>query len=342
MKRVLIAQTSFLGDLVLTTPLFFELRRRFPKAEIAALVTPRGAPLLEGHPAIDRVLTDDKRGNDRGVAGLLRTARRLRLEGFDTALAVHRSLRTALCLWLAGIPRRYGFRESPGRFLYTETARRDPSRHDVERNLCLLRVFGIEPEECERRLGLGLTEEAVRRAEVLLGEVAPGPGPLCGIAPGSVWATKRWIPEGFAAVARGLARDHGARVVVLGGAEDRELAERIVSASAGAAKSLAGRTDLPTLAAIVSRLDLLVSNDSAPLHLASAFGVPRVAVFCATSPSQGFGPWGGRAVVVERDLDCRPCGRHGGPTCPRGTFDCIELVSEREVLAAASSLLGPP
>jgi heptosyltransferase-2 len=339
MKNVLIVQTSFLGDLVLTTPVFYEVRRRFPEARITVLATPRSAPILAGHTAVDRVLADDKRGIDGGVLGFLRTARRLRAEKFDTVLSIHRSFRTALCLAAARIPRRIGFEDSRGWFLFTETVRRDRDRHDVERNLSILRALGVEPESCGRRLGLGMTPEAARIAEELLADV-PGEGPLFGIAPGSVWATKRWHADGFAQVAKSLAMRRGARVVLLGGPEDREVAETIVARSGGVASSLVGRTDLPTLVALVARLDLLVTNDSAPLHIASALDVPRVAIFCATSPSQGFGPWGGRSIVVERDLECRPCARHGGRACPRGTYDCIELVRDVDVLRAVEGVLG--
>jgi heptosyltransferase-2 len=103
--------------------------------------------------------------------------------------------------------------------------------------------------------------------------------------------------------------------------------------------NLAGRTDLATLVAVIARLDLLVGNDSAPMHVAAARGVPVVAVFCATTPGLGFGPWGADSRVVESDLACRPCGRHGGRSCPRGTEDCRHLVRAQTVLAAARRCL---
>ena len=103
---------------------------------------------------------------------------------------------------------------------------------------------------------------------------------------------------------------------------------------------LAGRTDLATLVAVVDRMALLVANDSAPMHIACARGVPVVGVFCATTPALGYGPWGPRAAVVEADLACRPCARHGGRRCPRGTEDCMRLVAPAAVLAAARAALG--
>src|SRR5713101_3716576 len=135
--RLLVAQTGFLGAVVLTTPLIAELRRRLAPASLTVLTTPQARPLLEQHPHVDRVLTDAKRAEGRGILGLWRTAQRVRQERFSLAVAPHKSLRTALLLTLAGIPQRIGFRQSPGWFLYHRTAARDIQRHEIERIVCL-------------------------------------------------------------------------------------------------------------------------------------------------------------------------------------------------------------
>jgi lipopolysaccharide heptosyltransferase II len=332
---LLVAQTSFLGDVVLTTPLLAGLRRAVSPRRLAVLVRPEAAPLLTGHPDVDEVLVDDKRGRDRGLVGLVRTARRLRRERFEVAVSPHRSLRTALVLAGARIPRRVGFRESRGALLYHERVPRDRRRHDVERNLGLLEPFGGSASG-PFALRLPVAPDAAARAAALL---PSGHGPLVGVAPGSVWATKRWTLEGFAAAVAALGAE-GARCVVLGAPEDVPLAEAIRARSGGRAVVLAGRTDLATLVAVIDRLSLLIANDSAPMHIACARGVPVVAVFCATTPALGYGPWGPRTAVVEADLACRPCGRHGGRRCPRGTEDCMRLVSPAAVLAAARSVLA--
>jgi len=331
---VLVAQTSFLGDVVLTTPLVTALRRRLTPRRLAVLVRPDAAPLLAGHPDVDEVLIDDKRGRDRGILGVLRAARRLRRERFDVVVSPHRSLRTALVLAAARIPRRVGFRGRPGAFLYHQRVHRDRSRHDVDRNLALTAPFGgpVGPPA----LAVPVAPEAAARAAAL---VPSGSGPLVGIAPGSVWPTKRWTPAGFAAVIAGLAGD-GARCVLLGSPTEAALAEGIERRSGGRATVLAGKTDLATLVAVIDRLALLVANDSAPMHLACARDVPVVAIFCATTPALGYGPYGARTTVVEADLACRPCARHGARRCPRGTEDCMRLVDPEVVLAAARAALA--
>jgi heptosyltransferase-2 len=334
---LLVVQTSFLGDVVLTTPLLSALRRAVRPRRLAALVRPEATPLVTGHPDVDAVLVDDKRGRDRGLRGLLAVARRLRREAFDIVVSPHRSLRTALVLAAARVPRRVGFRQSRGAFLYHQRVPRDPRRHDVERNLALAVPFGA-PAGDVPALHVPVLPEAAARAAALL---PAGGGPLVGIAPGSVWATKRWTVDGFAAVIAALHAD-GARCVVLGAPDEVPLAEGIGRASGGRATVLAGRTDLATLVGVVDRLAVLVANDSAPMHVACARGVPVVAVFCATTPALGYGPYGGRATVVEADLACRPCARHGGRRCPRGTDDCMRLVPSAAVVAAARDALAGP
>jgi heptosyltransferase-2 len=235
----------------------------------------------------------------------------------------------------ASIPRRVGFADSRGAALFHERVPRDRSRHDVERNLALAAPFG--GVAASPRLYLPVQHEAAARAAALL----PEGGPLVGLAPGSVWATKRWDPAGFASVLRTF-RDQGARVVVLGAPDERAVAEDVVRRAGGGATVLAGRTDIATLVAVIDRLAVLVANDSAPMHVACARDVPVVAVFCATTTTLGYGPWGARSRVVEADLACRPCGRHGGRRCPRATVDCMRLVRAEAVIAAARALLAMP
>src|SRR3989442_9898863 len=138
---LLVVQTSFLGDVVLPTPLVSALRRRLAPRRLALLVRPDAVPLVAGHPDVDQVLVDDKRGADRGALGWLRTARRLRAERFEVAVSPHRSLRTALVLAAAGPPRPAGFRESPRARLFPPSLPRERWRHDVERHLALLATF---------------------------------------------------------------------------------------------------------------------------------------------------------------------------------------------------------
>ena len=333
-ERILLVQTAFLGDVILTTPLLAALRRHRPDAEITMMVTPTAATLVGAHPALDTVLIDDKRGDGRGVRGLVRLMRILRARRFTIAIAAQKSMRTAIALRAAGIPRRIGFATAPGAVLYTDRVPRPRALHDRDRLLGLLAPLGIttfDPSVVRPRIAL---DDATRaRAQDLLAPHVAAGRPLAAICPGSAWRTKRWPAPSFGALVRALDAD-GYRCLLLGGPDERALTAAVQAASGGRAIDLGGGTDLPLFAAVLGTAAVAVTNDSAPMHVAAAVDVPQVAIFCATVPGQGYGPLGRRAVVVERDLACRPCGRHGGAHCPRGTDDCMELVTVDEVRAA--------
>lgn len=340
-SHLAVAQTSFLGDVILTTPLLGALRKILRPGRLSVVVRPEAIPLVAHHPCVDGVVVDDKRGEDRGITGLGRIAHRLRRERIDVVVAPHRSARTALVLALAGIPHRVGFAECPAAPLYHTRVRRHRSRHDVERNLGLVLAFGEPPRAYVEAPCLVPGAQAEERARSLLASLGiDDRRPLYGVCPGSVWPTKRWHVDGYAAVARALRARGDATVLLLGGAEDRPIADAIQRSTGDAAIDLVGRTDLGTFVAVVARLRAMISNDSAPMHVAAACSVPVIVVFCATTPAQGYGPYGTEAEVVQADLECRPCGRHGGRRCPRGTEDCMRLVDADDVLAALERVLA--
>lgn len=157
--------------------------------------------------------------------------------------------------------------------------------------------------------------------------------PFVAVAPGSIWGTKRW--PGYAELVAQLKQP----VVVLGSAGDSALADQVAAAAPGRAHSAAGALSLRQSAAIIARAELLVTNDSAPLHLATGVGTPVVAIFGPTTPSQGFGPVGaGSRVIQEKGLWCRPCSPHGPATCPFGHHACMQDIGVERVLAAVASL----
>jgi heptosyltransferase-2 len=355
MTHTLVIQTAFLGDVVLTTPLLAALAERHGPVDV--VTTPAAVPLVETHPAVRRVVPYDKRGKDAGLGGLRRLARALRAEHYGAAYLPHRSLRTAALAWLAGIPLRVGFR---GRWsaLYTESvpkpvgprhgvvARAWPSTlpegqgpqprvlhpplgiHESRR---LLALIGASPHDPAVRLYP--TEHDESTVLSLLQEEGIG-GDFVAVAPGSIWATKRW--PYYEELARRLGRR--LPVVVVGGPEDAPLAQALVAAvqhEGGRALSACGRLTLRESAWLIGLARLLVTNDSAPLHLAAAMGTRTVAVFGPTVPEFGFGPLRPDDVVVGiGGLGCRPCSSHGQARCPLGHHHCMTQLAADFVDAA--------
>jgi len=342
-RSLLVVQTAFVGDVILVVPLLAFLHETFPGSRITAVTIPGAAELLAGHPALHGVITYDKRGGDRGLRGLLRMASRIRAAGFDAALIPHRSLRSALLCRLAGIPLRIGFDTSAGRLLLTRTVPYVGTDHEIRRNLSLAAPLGVPPPPFAAPVLYPaaldrLVVDAFLRGSFGGGSVAPGV-PCVAVAPGSVWNTKRWPESNFAALI-GMLLDDGCRVVLIGGAADRDLCARLRRALPGRALADAsGRLSLLESAELISRCSVLVSNDSAPVHMAVGMGVPVVAIFGPTLPSFGFAPPGRLDRVVETmDLSCRPCSMHGGTRCPTGTFDCMNRISAARVLGEVTAL----
>ena len=344
-RRLLLAQTSFLGDVVLTTPLWRALRDALPASDVWWLVRPDAAPIVAPLVGVERVLTFDKRGGDGGLGGITRVAGRLRALDFDVAIAVQRSLRTALTLALAGIPERIGFAGAAGSPFYQHRVAHRGA-HARDRLLALagpLDVAPYPPPDPE----LVTDPAADASVAALLAEAGMAPQePLLVVAPGAAWETKRWPAERFAELARDLVPRTFARVAVVGTAGDRVHAAAVARQMqcAGVASpviDLTGRTTTAELVAVLARAALLVANDSAPAHVAAALGRPVVALFGPTVPAQGFAPLGARVRIAQRVLRCRPCSRHGSAYCPIGTHECLAALAAVDVAATARALLGP-
>jgi heptosyltransferase-2 len=321
----LVIQTAFLGDVVLTTPLLEALAARHGPVDV--VTTPAAAPLIETHPAVRRVIPYDKKGRDRGLGGLYRLARALRAERYECAYLPHRSLRTALAAWLARIPQRVGF-DDGWRSLYTDVRGRPKQGHEIDRVLALA---GVAMHRARPTLHVTLADRAATEGFLREHGIRER---FVALAPGSIWGSKRWPYY------RELAERLAGRVEILlvGGPEDAGLAAEITAAvarSGGRAVSGCGRLTVRQAAEAIRRAAVLVTNDSAPLHLAQAVDTPTVAIFGSTVPSFGFGPRGPRDQVVEVDgLPCRPCSAHGPPSCPLGHHLCMKSLSVQDVLHA--------
>jgi heptosyltransferase-2 len=331
--KILLVQTSFLGDTILSTPVISGIKKIYPDAELWMMTTPLSSSLVVRDPLLAGVLTYDKRGEDAGLSGLLRMKRRIREMRFDRVYSLHRSPRTSMLLWLCGIPVRIGFANAKLNFLYHEIRERNPRDHDVVRNLSLLSgEVPLESLVVELRLFPPLKNELDNDIIRML----PQPGSYVVLVPGSVWKTKMWHWKGYREVARFLLKQ-GFAVLLLGAPSDEEVNAMV--AHRLEVLNLAGKTSVADMMYIIKNARLVVCNDSMALHVASAFKIPSVAIFCATSPQFGFYPWKNKAIVVEKDLACKPCSRHGGKTCPTGTEACMNELSHVEVIRATEKLL---
>jgi len=329
-EKILIIQTAFLGDVILTTPLLKGVRKKYPCSKIFFLLIPQTKKLLQNNPFLDEMIVYDKKGKKRDILDYFNLIKKIKSIGFDIAFIPHRSLRSALLTYFAGIPQRVGFDKSSGSFLFTKKIKYLQNQPETERNLALLEgnFFSEDeflPELFPSEIDFKYIEELFKSWNIR------GNDRIVGIAPGSVWDTKRWIPERFGKVAESLIEKLGAKVVLLGGKEDEILCKEISKDIKNKPFIAAGRTDPLQSAALISRCNVVLSNDTAPMHIAVAMRIPVVAIFGSTVPEFGFAPTGKKDIVIQKKIYCRPCGIHGKRRCPEKHFRCMKEITAEEV-----------
>ncbi len=321
-NKILFFTLSNIGDAILTVPVLDRLQERFPGARIDVMAGPRSAEVFAGDPRVERLFVYDKGVPFRRKAEL---AVRLRRERYDLVV----DLRNSLIQLLAGARYRTSFfRTVPA-----------GSRHKKDVHLARLRRLGIVEGEKggdSRRPERGYLWITERDRQYAAGIFPAGTGKKAiVISPGARSRLKQWDAGGFVRLADALIEELSALVVLAGDADEEPLARQIAARMKNKPLVLAGKTSLGRLAALIERADLVVTNDSAPLHLGSMAGTPVLAMFGPTDPEE-YGPLSRGSRVVRKKLDCAPCRR---AECPRGG-ECMRRISPEEVLAAAREMLG--
>ena len=332
-KRILVRGTNWIGDAVLTTPALVAIRKGFPQAKIALLAKPAIAELLHRHPAVDEIVLYRDPGPHAGLGGKLTLARLLRRGRYDLAILFQNAFEAAAITALAGIPNRYGYATDGRSFLLTHRIPLTPKirrSHQVHYYLELLRPLGI-PVHPEPPTLLTTAEEDAEAIEHLRAFEVDVKKVLIGLNPGSVYGTaKRWLPERFAEVADRAAAEHGGVVLIFGGQGEEELGAALAGKMTAPTLVLSGRTTVRRLMALIKQCRLFITNDTGPMHIATAFGVPTVAIFGPTDPLTT-SPFGSGHELVRHPVDCSPCLLRECPIDHR----CMQGISVEMVHAAA-------
>jgi heptosyltransferase-2 len=344
-STIAVIQTAFLGDVALSLFFLEELRACAPHARILFVTTPASASLAGCSTSIDEVIVFDKRGADSGVGGMVRLSALLKKRGVDLVFGLQRSLRTSVVARLCGARTGVGFKNAAASWLYSHRVEWNLGVHETQRNHALLSVFddtldAVVPMSIPAlQTSLqGMPDDAL--AQEFSGSTNAGQKYIV-LAPGSVWATKRWPEEHWITLATKLVHS-GHKVFVLGGAGDQLLCARIAGA-AGAMSVSAEDTalTLPQSLRRIQQADLVVTNDSAPTHLAALAGTRTLTIYGSTIPGFGFGPRGsGDRIVENESLSCRPCGIHGRRECPLGTLECLQSISAEQVFDVCCSMIA--
>ena len=317
--NILIIHTAFIGDIVLSTALVSKVKEKYPDSNIYYLTTPLGKEILKNNPKIKEVIVYDKRGKDKGFGAFISFVRRIRKLKIDICLTPHRYLRSSVLSILSGAKIRVGYDITSLSFVFNKKIKYDKTKHEVEKLLSFVdddtKRFELEmyPNEKDKLKIDTLVKNLSENKKIIL------------IAPGSKWFTKKWPEEYFKILIQNLIKRDDLLVVIIGGKEEKEIELELDSK----VLDLRGEISLSELAELTKRASLVVSNDSAPIHITSAFPNTRIiGIFGPTVKEFGFFPWSKNSKVFEiNSLYCRPCAIHGGNSCPEKHFRCMREIT---------------
>jgi heptosyltransferase-2 len=325
-QKFLIIQTAFIGDVVLATCLIEKLHQHFPAAKIDFLLRKGNEDLLSGHPYVCKLLIWDKKKNKQ--KNLWKLLKQVRNEDYDKVINVQRFAATGILTAFSGATEKIGFDKNPLSFLFTKKIPHSVNNgmHEVERDLQLVKYFTdnnlvmpkLYPSDEDFKMVAGYKQN-----------------PYVTISPASVWFTKQYPAEKWISFINKI--PGGISIYLLGGPVDQVLCRGLTgSCKEKSIIDLSGRLTFLQSAALMKDAVMNYTNDSAPMHFASAMNAPVAAVYCSTVPSFGFGPLSDKKFIIEtkEPIDCRPCGLHGYKACPKGHFNCAYKISDAQLLDA--------
>lgn len=317
LKRVLVIQTAFLGDVILASPIWENLHQQFPEAQIDVVVKKGNETLLAEHPFLNQVYTFDKR---QKLKNLWNLGKQLRQQRYELVINLQRFASSGVLTMLAKGKESRGFEKNPLSLFFSKRYQHELKEgwHEVDRNLQLIADLVTQPK---KRPQLYPTLSDMERISSFHTQTY-----YC-LAPTSVWFTKQAPKKIWLELIEKLASTE-VKIYLLGAPADHAYLEEIRQAVPKLeVQNLAGHLTLLQSAALMSGAQRNFVNDSGPLHLASATNAPVSVFFCSTVPAFGFGPLSDDSKIIEvSNLACRPCGLHGHKSCPKGHFQCGEAL----------------
>lgn len=334
-REILVVRTAYLGDVIMTLPMLKPLKELFPEARITFLTANAAKDLFKANPYVDEVITYDAPWFYEKTEGLWGFLGRLRKRRFDLVIEARADIRDIfLIAYLSRAKHRISYKVGGGGFLLTGVVPYKQIKHRVDYHLDIVRYLGGQPGKLD--WGINISEAESRKADLLLAKGGTS-GLLIGIHPGGRKGLKCWPQERFAKLADDLIDRFGARVFFTGAPNEADLIGGIIAMMKGRAENLAGRADLRVAFALIGKLDLFITNDSGPLHIASAMSTPTVALF-GPSKSNETGPYGNINRKVEKAFPCRQ-------TCDEDVCnnpvkkECMDAVLVDDVFKAVTDVL---
>lgn len=337
MEKILVIQTAFLGDAVLTLPMLQELRKKFPTARIDVAAIPSTSMVFEHSPSVNDVIIFDKRGKHKFFTGMIKFAGELKNKNYTKIYSPHRSFRTAILVLMTRVRETYGFTNSSLMHIYKNLIEYRPDHHEVQRNLALAGA-DISDNNWKVIPQLRIPEDVKKNIEDFLS--GNNLKNFIVIAPGSIWKTKIYPPEYYSKIIEHFSKK-GMNILLAGGKDDVDLCGSLKNNTSGNVISVAGKFSIIETVELLKHADLLICNDSAPTHLGQSADIPVLTLYCSTTAEIGFYPFNEKSSYLSYDsLFCKPCGIHGRTECPIKTFACGYKLTPEAVILKTEELLN--
>lgn len=337
-KKIIVIQTAFLGDTLLSIPLLKNIRSHFKDVEISFVCRKGFSDIFMKHGLIDYAYEVEK-GSSNSYKDILKSISNV---NFDYLISPHQSFRTHLFSLRVNAKIKIGYKKLWNFFIFNMREIRPMSLPEALRQIYLLKSLKGFVLDLNKINEFSLSNESYTKNKVefknsfsdlwsmKIGEGNKRLSKTVAIAPGSVWATKMWRKEYFSKLCKDLMA-RGYEVHLIGSKAEAQICNEIENENKGVLNNC-GKFNLTELHRFMLGIDLVVSNDSGAMHMASAADCKIVSIFGPTVLEIGYQPWSEKAVVLQAKLDCRPCGMHGHMKCPIGTHECMKLVKPSSVL----------
>ena len=335
--KILVIQTAFPGDAILTLPMIQQLKKQHPDFLVDVLCIPSTAEIFKSSPFINLVWEVDKRGKHNSLFKMLKFINEIKKNNYLKIYCPHRSLRSALITLQLGVKETYGFDNSSLKFAFRTTIPYNYAAHEVQRNLSLI---GEEFENDDWKVlpELKISNEIQIKISAFVAKNNIKQN-LIAIAPGSVWQTKRYPAEHYTGIVKFLL-EKKYKVIIIGGKNDKQISNLISSEFKDQVLDVCGDFSFIENIELLKYAKLLICNDSAPTHLGMCADIPVLTIYCSTIPEFGFYPYNGKSKSVSyNDLSCKPCGIHGYDACPISTFDCGSLLKPGTVIKTIEEMI---
>lgn len=337
-ERILFIQTAFPGDAILTLPAIQVLKNKYPGSVIDVLCIPPTEEIFKASPYVNNTVVIDKRGKDKSLINTYKFVKELKKNNYSRLYSSHRSLRTSLIVLVLEIRESSGFDNSSLMHVYKNLIIYNSLKHEVQRNLDLV-GFTYDEDSWKILPEINVENQSVIKVNDLISRNNLKDG-FIAVSPGSVWNTKKYPAEYFENIIKYFV-DRKNKIVLIGGADDKQLCEKISSQFLSNVVNTAGEFSIVESIQILKNAKILLSNDSAPTHMGMCADIKVLTIYCSTVPEFGFYPYNNKSSFMSfNDLKCKPCGIHGYDNCPIKTFECGKNLLPEQIISKMEEMLS--